>query len=112
MFLHASLESCLSRVEPRRLDPYTGKTYHLNIDSCKGKSVLDRLIQLPQDQAESVEAEHIFYAENLEELKAFFQQKLPDDITVEIDANESEEDIFEALQATILQSSKMKLNEE
>ncbi|XP_035225091.1 adenylate kinase 8-like [Stegodyphus dumicola] len=109
IFLDASLDKCLARVEPRRLDPQTGHLYHLKLRPCQQRLAVSRLIQLPQDCAESVEADYRLYEENVDELKMFFKSKLLDDIAVEVNANCNVEEVFEEVQAAILKSTKLKL---
>lgn len=108
VFLDANLQTCLFRVEPRRLDSVTGKQYHMKNNPCTQVDIIERLIQLPQDSVDSVKAEYALYSENVEHLKKFFSQELSDDIVVEVNADASEEDIFESVQGAVLQSSKMK----
>lgn len=67
------------------------------------------MIQFPRDSAEMVEAEYRFFEGNAEQMKIFFQQNFSDDISIDVDANQSEYDVFEAVQGALLKSTKMKL---
>ncbi|GFS80670.1 adenylate kinase 8 [Nephila pilipes] len=109
VFLDATLATCLERVEPRRWDPSTGEMYHLKLRPCSERKALSRLIQLPQDSSDSVEADYELYSTNSIHLKSFFKTQLFEDITTEVDANLSEDAVFEYVQGAILKSAKMKL---
>lgn len=56
-----------------------------------------------------VKAEYRFFEGNAEQMRTFFQQNFPDDISTDVDANQSEYDVFEAVQGAVLKSTKMKL---
>ncbi|KAF8770104.1 adenylate kinase 8-like [Argiope bruennichi] len=109
VFLNATLQTCLERVEPRRWDPATGEIYHLKLRPCTDRMAQVRLLQLPQDAAESVRAEHELYSSNAEDLKDIFKNDLVDDIAFEVDSNWPEEEVFESVQAAVLKSAKMKI---
>lgn len=91
------------------MDPDSGIVYHLKLNPCENKEIEDRLIQLPRDSAEMVEAEYRFFEGNVEQMKIFFQQDFSDDISTDVDANQSECEVFEAVQGALLKSTKMKL---
>lgn len=67
------------------------------------------MIQLPRDSREMVEAEYRFFEGNVEQMKIFFQQNFADDISTDVEANQPEYDVFEAVQGAVLKSTKMKL---
>ncbi|GIZ03170.1 adenylate kinase 8 [Caerostris extrusa] len=112
VFLDATLETCLQRMEPRRWDPSTGEIYHLKLHPCTERKALNRLIQMPQDSEDSVRADHELYHTHCFDVKAFFKHQMQEDIAVEVDANSPEEAVFEMIQGAILKSAKMKMPQE
>ncbi|GIY72409.1 adenylate kinase 8 [Caerostris darwini] len=112
VFLDATLETCLERMEPRRWDPSTGEIYHLKLRPCTEPKALNRLIQMPQDSEDSVKADHELYHAHCLDVKTFFKHQMQEDIAVEVDANSPEEAVFEMIQGAILKSAKMKMPQE
>ncbi|XP_030951517.1 adenylate kinase, chloroplastic-like isoform X1 [Quercus lobata] len=79
----------VERVIGRRLDPVTGKIYHLKYSPPETEEIAARLTQRFDDTEEKVKLRLRTHHQNVEAVLSMFK-----DITVKIDGNGSKEDVF------------------
>ncbi|KAK4600865.1 hypothetical protein RGQ29_010464 [Quercus rubra] len=79
----------VERVIGRRLDPVTGKIYHLKYSPPETEEIAARLTQRFDDTEEKVKLRLRTHHQNVEAVLSMFK-----DITVKIDGNRSKEDVF------------------
>lgn len=79
----------VERVIGRRLDPVTGKIYHLKYSPPETEEIVARLTQRFDDTEEKVKLRLRTHHQNVEAVLSMFK-----DITVKIDGNGSKEDVF------------------
>ncbi|KAF6143696.1 hypothetical protein GIB67_021706, partial [Kingdonia uniflora] len=93
------VERCIGR----KLDPVTGKIYHLKNFPPETKEVKERLITRPDDTQEKVKSRLDTYKRNAEAVSSTYS-----DILNKIDGNRSKEVVFEDILTLLLQIQKEK----
>ncbi|URE43213.1 Adenylate kinase, active site lid [Musa troglodytarum] len=100
-----SEEKLVERVVGRRLDPVTGKIYHLKCSPPENEEVAARLIQRFDDTEEKVNMRLQIHHQNVEAVLSIYK-----DITVRINGDIPKEDVFaeidKALSSIIENKSK------
>ncbi|WOK96539.1 hypothetical protein Cni_G05246 [Canna indica] len=105
ILLDVSEESLVERVVGRRLDPVTGKIYHLKYSPPENEEIAARLTQRFDDTEEKVKLRLQTHNQNVEAVLSIYE-----DITVRVDGNISKEIVFaevdKALASVIEKKSK------
>ncbi|XP_057457048.1 adenylate kinase, chloroplastic [Lotus japonicus] len=89
ILLEVSEDILVERVVGRRLDPVTGKIYHLKYSPPETKEIAERLTQRFDDTEEKVKLRLNTHHQNVEAVLSIYK-----DITVKIDGNASKEEVF------------------
>ena len=89
IILNVPAEILVLRVTGRRMDPDTGKIYHLEFHPPPAE-VADRVVQRDDDTEEKVKVRISAYEENLSDVKNAFG-----DVAFEVDGGQEKEKIFE-----------------
>ncbi|XP_027355876.1 adenylate kinase, chloroplastic [Abrus precatorius] len=89
VLLEVSEDILLERVVGRRLDPVTGKIYHLKYSPPETKEIAARLTQRFDDTEEKVKLRLNTHHQNVEAVLSMYK-----DITVKINGNVSKEEVF------------------
>ncbi|KAL5073468.1 hypothetical protein RYX36_012452 [Vicia faba] len=96
ILLEVSEDILVERVVGRRLDPVTGKIYHLKYSPPETKEIADRLTQRFDDTEEKVKLRLNTHHQNVEAVLSMFK-----DITIKINGNASQEDVFTQIDAAL-----------
>ncbi|CAL0304919.1 unnamed protein product [Lupinus luteus] len=100
-------EVLIERCIGRRLDPVTGKIYHLKFFPPETEEIKARLITRPDDTEEKVKSRLQIYKQNAEAVSSTYSN-----ITNKIDGSSSKEVIFKEIESLLsqLQQEKVKLH--
>ncbi|XP_033132264.1 adenylate kinase 5, chloroplastic isoform X4 [Brassica rapa] len=91
-------EILIERCVGRRLDPVTGKIYHIKSYPPESDEVKARLVMRPDDTEEKVKARLQIYKQNSEAIISAYS-----DVMIKIDANRAREMVFEETQTLLSQ---------
>ncbi|CAM8979687.1 unnamed protein product [Rhodiola kirilowii] len=89
ILLEVSEELLVERVVGRRLDPVTGKIYHLKYSPPENEEIAARLTQRFDDTEEKVKLRLQTHHQNVEAVLSMYE-----DITIKIDGNVLKDDVF------------------
>lgn len=89
LLLNVPDEVLVGRVTGRRLDPVSGKIYHMEFNPPPAGEVADRVIQRADDTEEKLKPRLVSYHSNLESIKSQYT-----DIIKEIDGNQAPDEVF------------------
>lgn len=89
ILLEVSEEALVERVAGRRLDPVTGKIYHLKYSPPETEEIAARLTQRFDDTEEKVKLRLQTHHQNVESVLSIYE-----DYTVKVNGNASKEDVF------------------
>lgn len=92
ILLEVSEEILVERVVGRRLDPVTGKIYHLKYSPPDTEEVAARLTQRFDDTEEKVRLRLQTHHQNLEDVLSMYQ-----DVTVKVNGNAPKTDVFDRI---------------
>ncbi|KAA0031679.1 adenylate kinase [Cucumis melo var. makuwa] len=92
ILLEVSEEILVERVVGRRLDPITGKIYHLKYSPPDTEEVAARLTQRFDDTEEKVRLRLQTHHQNVEDVLSMYQ-----DVTVKVNGNASKTDVFDEI---------------
>ncbi|XP_024013071.1 adenylate kinase 5, chloroplastic isoform X2 [Eutrema salsugineum] len=95
-------EILIDRCVGRRLDPVTGKIYHIKSYPPESDEIKARLLTRPDDKEEKVKARLLIYKQNSEAIISAYS-----DVMIKIDANRPKEVVFEETQ-TLLSQIRLK----
>ncbi|KAK4742100.1 hypothetical protein SAY87_000101 [Trapa incisa] len=92
ILLEVSEEILVERVVGRRLDPVTGKIYHLKYSPPESEEIAARLTQRFDDTEEKVKLRLRTHHQNVEAVLSMYE-----DITVKVNGNASMQEVFEQI---------------
>ncbi|KAL5993337.1 hypothetical protein ACLOJK_014261 [Asimina triloba] len=95
-FVNVPEEILVERVIGRRLDPVTGKIYHLKYSPPETKEIADRLTQRFDDTEEKVKLRLQTYHQNFDAVLSIYK-----DETIKINGKITKEDVFEEVDAVL-----------
>ncbi|KAL5558443.1 hypothetical protein UlMin_034654 [Ulmus minor] len=98
ILLEVSEDLLVERVVGRRLDPVTGKIYHLKYSPPESEEIASRLTQRFDDTEERVKLRLVTHNQNVAAVLSMYE-----DITVKINGNESKEVVFSQIDAVLTQ---------
>ncbi|XVF63380.1 hypothetical protein PTKIN_Ptkin09bG0083000 [Pterospermum kingtungense] len=98
VLLEVSEDILVERVVGRRLDPLTGKIYHLKYSPPENEEIASRLTQRFDDTEEKVKLRLRTHHQNVEAVLSVYK-----DITVKVNGNVSKEDVFAPIDAALTQ---------
>ncbi|KAK1310468.1 hypothetical protein QJS10_CPA08g01244 [Acorus calamus] len=107
ILLDVSEEILVERVVGRRLDPVTGKIYHLKYSPPQNEEIAARLTQRFDDTEEKVKLRLVTYHKNLESVLSIYN-----DVIVEVDGNLPKEEVFERIDSILSSLRQKKLKTE
>ncbi|KAL1563470.1 adenylate kinase [Salvia divinorum] len=93
----------IDRCVGRRLDPLTGKIYHVKNFPPENEEIKDRLVTRPDDTEEKVKSRLEIYKRNVESILSTYS-----DVMVEINGNRAKEVVFEEINSLLLRLQKDK----
>ncbi|XP_039051584.1 adenylate kinase, chloroplastic-like [Hibiscus syriacus] len=96
ILLDVSEDILVERVVGRRLDPLTGKIYHLKYSPPKNVEIASRLTQRFDDTEEKVKLRLRTHDENVDDVLSVYK-----DITVKVNGNMAKENVFEQIDAAL-----------
>ncbi|KAK8552629.1 hypothetical protein V6N12_041213 [Hibiscus sabdariffa] len=96
ILLDVSEDVLVERVVGRRLDPLTGKIYHLKYSPPENNEIASRLTQRFDDTEEKVKLRLRTHHENVDDVLSVYK-----DITVKVDGNVAKENVFEQIDAAL-----------
>ncbi|XP_014492296.1 adenylate kinase, chloroplastic [Vigna radiata var. radiata] len=96
LLLEVSEDVLVERVVGRRLDPVTGKIYHLKYSPPETEEIAARLTQRFDDTEEKVKLRLNTHHQNVESVLALYK-----DITVKINGNVSKEEVFAQIDSVL-----------
>ena len=96
----------VERVEGRRLDPETGKIYHIKFSPAEDDEVSKRLIQRSDDTAEKIKTRLSAYHSNVDAIFAFYES-----FALTVDGNQDKEAVYSTVK-TYLEARKVPPKEE
>ncbi|CAK7338514.1 unnamed protein product [Dovyalis caffra] len=97
-------EILIDRCVGRRLDPLTGKIYHVKNFPPETEEIKARLVTRPDDTEEKVKARLEIYKKNVEAISSTYSN-----IMVKIDGNRQKEVVFEEIDSLLSQVQKDKI---
>ncbi|KAK7304764.1 hypothetical protein VNO77_42651 [Canavalia gladiata] len=97
-------EILIDRCVGRRLDPETGKIYHLKFFPPETEEIKARLVTRPDDTKEKVKSRLNIYKQNAEAVSSSYSS-----ITHKIDGNHSKEVVFKEIESLLSQLQKDKV---
>lgn len=103
ILLEVSEDILVDRVVGRRLDPLTGKIYHLKYSPPENEEIASRLTQRFDDTEEKVKLRLRTHHQNVEAVLAIYK-----DITVKVNGNVSKENVFAQIDAALTQLSEQR----
>lgn len=89
ILLEVAEDNLVERVVGRRLDPVTGRIYHLKYSPPENEEIAARLTQRFDDTEEKVKLRLQTHHQNVESVLSMFEG-----ITVKVNGNDSKEDVF------------------
>ncbi|XP_059299410.1 adenylate kinase, chloroplastic-like isoform X1 [Lycium ferocissimum] len=98
ILLEVPEEILVDRVVGRRLDPVTGKIYHLKYSPPETEEIAARLTQRFDDTEEKVKLRLQTHYQNVESVLSLYQ-----DITVQVDGSVSKEEVFAQIDGALSQ---------
>ncbi|XWS30721.1 hypothetical protein CRYUN_Cryun23aG0012800 [Craigia yunnanensis] len=98
ILLEVSEDILVERVVGRRLDPFTGKIYHLKYSPPENKDIASRLTQRFDDTEEKVKLRLRTHHQNVEDVLSLYK-----DITVKVNGNVAKENVFAQIDAALRQ---------
>lgn len=98
ILLEVSEDILVERVVGRRLDPLTGKIYHLKYSPPESEEIASRLTQRFDDTEEKVKLRLRTHHQNVEAVLSIYK-----DITVKVNGNVSMEEVFAQIDAALAQ---------
>ncbi|XP_031479204.1 adenylate kinase 5, chloroplastic isoform X2 [Nymphaea colorata] len=106
LLLDVPKEVLIDRSVGRRMDPTTGKIYHLKYFPPETMEISSRLITRPDDMEEKVKARIESYNENVEAVTSVYA-----DLLIKVDGNRPKELVFESIDSLLnkLKSDKLKI---
>ncbi|KAK1287549.1 hypothetical protein QJS10_CPB19g00067 [Acorus calamus] len=104
ILLDVSEEILVERVVGRRLDPVTGKIYHLKYSPPENEEIAARLTQRFDDTEEKVKLRLVTYHKNLESVLSIYN-----DVIVKVDGSLPKEEVFERIDAILSALCQKKL---
>ncbi|KAK1266025.1 hypothetical protein QJS04_geneDACA009069 [Acorus gramineus] len=107
ILLDVSEEILVERVVGRRLDPVTGKIYHLKYSPPENEEIAARLTQRFDDTEEKVKLRLVTYHKNLESVISIYN-----DVIVKVDGSLPKEEVFERIDAILSALRQKKLKTE
>ncbi|KAJ4965691.1 hypothetical protein NE237_017540 [Protea cynaroides] len=96
ILLDVSEEFLVERVVGRRLDPVTGKIYHLKYSPPESEEITARLNQRFDDTEEKVILRLQTHHQNVKDVLSIYE-----DITIKVDGNASKEDVFAQIDSAL-----------
>lgn len=96
ILLEVSEDTLVERVVGRRLDPVTGKIYHLKYSPPESKEIADRLTQRFDDTEEKVKLRLNTHHQNVEAVLSMYK-----DITIKINGNASQAEVFAQIDSAL-----------
>ncbi|KAL2467618.1 Adenylate kinase 2 [Forsythia ovata] len=96
ILLEVPEEILVDRVVGRRLDPVTGKIYHLKYSPPETQQIAARLTQRFDDTEEKVKLRLLTHNKNVEAVLSMYE-----DITVKVDGSLSKEDVFAQIDSAL-----------
>ncbi|KAK1353459.1 hypothetical protein POM88_052594 [Heracleum sosnowskyi] len=97
----------IDRFVGRRLDPLTGKIYHIKNFPSENEEVKSRLVTRPDDTEENARSRLQIYKQNVDAiLSTYFS------ILKKLDGNRSKEVVFKEIESLLTQVQKEKSNQE
>lgn len=96
LLLEVSEDVLVERVVGRRLDPVTGKIYHLKYSPPETEEIAARLTQRFDDTEEKVKLRLNTHHQNVESVLSMYK-----DITVKINGNVSQEEVFAQIDSAL-----------
>ncbi|KAK8691839.1 hypothetical protein V6N13_075334 [Hibiscus sabdariffa] len=96
ILLDVSEDILVERVVGRRLDPLTGKIYHLVYSPPKNDEIASRLTQRFDDTEEKVKLRLCTHHENVDDVLSVYK-----DITVKVNGNLTKENVFAQIDAAL-----------
>uniref|UniRef100_A0A7N0T106 adenylate kinase n=1 Tax=Kalanchoe fedtschenkoi TaxID=63787 RepID=A0A7N0T106_KALFE len=107
ILLNVPDEVLVDRCVGRRLDPVTGKIYHIKNFPPESEEVRKRLVTRPDDTEEKVKSRLEIYKKNVEAILSTYA-----DILNQIDGNRSKDEVFEEISLLLMQAQEAKANRE
>ncbi|XP_078158700.1 adenosine monophosphate kinase [Carex rostrata] len=105
IFLEVSDESLVERVVGRRLDPVTGKIYHLKYSPPENEEIASRLTQRFDDTEEKVKLRLKTHYQNLESVISIYESVL-----YKVNGNASKEEVFAEIEKGLMYVLENKRN--
>ncbi|KAM6544451.1 hypothetical protein CsatB_008898 [Cannabis sativa] len=96
ILLEVPEEILVERVVGRRLDPVTGKIYHLKYSPPETEEIASRLTQRFDDTEEKVKLRLLTHNQNVEAVLSLYE-----DITIKMDGCDSKENVFAQIDVTL-----------
>ncbi|XP_043706473.1 adenylate kinase 2, chloroplastic [Telopea speciosissima] len=96
ILLEVSEEKLVERVVGRRLDPVTGKIYHLSYSPPETEEIAARLTHRFDDTEEKVKLRLQTHHQNVKDVLSIYE-----DITIKVDGNASKEDVFAQIDSAV-----------
>ncbi|KAJ0618695.1 putative adenylate kinase [Helianthus annuus] len=103
ILLEVPQEILVDRVVGRRLDPVTGRIYHMTYSPPETEEIAARLTQRFDDTEEKVKLRLQTHNQNVESVLSLFE-----DITVKVDGSLSKEDVFATIDSALSNLIKQK----
>ncbi|CAM8920881.1 unnamed protein product [Rhodiola kirilowii] len=105
ILLNVPDEILVDRCVGRRLDPVTGKIYHIKNFPPESEEIRERLVTRPDDTEEKVKSRLEIYKKNVEAILSTYA-----DILNMIDGNRAKEVVFEEISSLLIQAQEAKAN--
>ncbi|KAI8531065.1 hypothetical protein RHMOL_Rhmol11G0108500 [Rhododendron molle] len=96
ILLEVAEDNLVERVVGRRLDPVTGRIYHLKYSPPETEEIAARLTQRCDDTEEMVKLRLQTHHQNVESVLSMYE-----DITIKINGNASKEDVFSQIDTAL-----------
>ncbi|THG19427.1 hypothetical protein TEA_029996 [Camellia sinensis var. sinensis] len=96
-------DNLVERVVGRRLDPVTGRIYHLKYSPPETEEIASRLTQRFDDTEEKVKLRLQTHHQNVESVLSMFE-----DVTVKVNGNVSKEEVFAQIDSALTQLLEQK----
>ncbi|XP_071737785.1 adenylate kinase, chloroplastic isoform X2 [Rutidosis leptorrhynchoides] len=96
ILLDVPQEILVDRVVGRRLDPVTGRIYHLTYSPPETEEIAARLTQRFDDTEEKVKLRLLTHNQNIESVLSMFE-----DITIKVDGSLPKEDVFATIDSAL-----------
>ncbi|KAF5942124.1 hypothetical protein HYC85_019766, partial [Camellia sinensis] len=103
ILLEVPEDNLVERVVGRRLDPVTGRIYHLKYSPPETEEIASRLTQRFDDAEEKVKLRLQTHHQNVESVLSMFE-----DVTVKVNGNVSKEEVFAQIDSALTQLLEQK----